>query len=391
MLPDFPFNCGGFTLSRQDDLTNILFDLLFLFIQYRLLYKNKEKNFSNIDTSFRLSSRTRFLLYIGMTFAPLVVLLLIRQPFMLYTFGWRELGVISPPRFYDQAEQFCYFSASCAILLLFEKGRGSIKAIIQKVLAFAFLYISLSIQGKRAILFFVMICICIMLYYEFVDRLRNKKSWKIFILYLFIVGGTAAFYMFTISVEVHAARELASGIGQNVQKDNNEVITKQRIDFFRDDRMRMAIYSEFNSDKIHILDYPGQTILPDIFGMVPINWLRDRIGIGRKSYQTYFTCGLSGFSSEDKYVLRDSNWMTVTILAEIVSNCSFFLAFFIIPFLLLKTAGLIDKLKYPFNILTVFAFTLLNLFDTAYVIVFIEFAILYYMIIPHQKHIKRRA
>ena len=384
MLPDYGSEFYGFIVSRNDELTNILYDVFLIYLQYYLLYHKADKNVSTFDTSFHLSSRCRWLLLMGATFAPIVVLLLIQTPFMIYTFGWRELGLIELPRFYDQAEQFCYFSSSCAILLLFEKGRKIHQAVIQKLVALAFLYMSLSIQGKRAILFYVMICICIMLYSEFVDRLRNNKSWKVFALYLVIIGGVAAFYMFTISVQVHVAREVALGARE---KDPNEVVTTQRIDFFRDDRVRMAIYSEFNSD-VPILDYRGQTIIPDIFGMLPLNYLRDRIGIGRKTYQTYFTCGLTRENSKNKYAIRDSNWMTVTFIAEIISNISFFLAFFLIPFFLLKTAKLFDKLKYPFNILALFAFVLLNLFDTTYVIVFIEFSFIFYLMLRQQTKLK---
>lgn len=378
MMPDYTSNLPGFVQARNDTLVNIIFDILFVFLQYKLLYHKKKNDIQEMDTSFVVSSNCRILLYIGMLLAPLIVVVFIRQPFMLYTFGWRELGIIDPPRFYDQAEQFCYFSSACSLLLFFEKGRKPFPSIMQKIISAGFLYISLSIQGKRAILFFVMICICILLYFELLYRLKNKKSWRFFLIYIIVLGVVAAFYMFTISLQVKVNRGIT-------QVDTNEIITGQRVDFFRDDRVRMSIFSEVHPDEMTILQYRGQTLIPDMFGVIPLNYLRDRIGVGRKIYQTYFTCGLTGDDINSKTAIRDSNWMTVTCIAEIISNFSIFLAFFIIPFLFIKVSKLIDKLKYPFNILTVFAFVLINLFDTTYVVVFIEFELIFYLLLYRKK------
>lgn len=384
ILPEYLDIVNGFVISRSDDLTNVLFDFFFLFLQYGLLYKNKKDNTSDFDTSFTLTSRCRKLLYLGTTFAPLVVILLIRQYFLLYTFGWRELEIIEPPRFYDYAEQLCYFSSSCAILLFFEKRKKLVLNIFQKCLTFGLLYVSLSIQGKRAILFYVMICVCIVLYFEFIGRLRNNRSWKPFLLYVFIVGGVAAFYMVILSMEVKITR------AGRESDDTNRMVTSLRVDFFRDDRVRMAFYSDLHPQQMQILQYRGQTLIPDLFGLWPINYLRDRIGVGRKTYQTYFTCALSGENVNSPTAIRDSNWMTVTFISEIISNFTFVLAFFIIPFFCLKVSRLINRLKYPFNILSVFAFVLLNLFDTTYVIVFIEFSIIYYLLLK-KRRIRRNA
>ena len=185
MLPDYPSQdqLKGFTISRIDSLTSILFDIFFIYLQYRLLYYKGKDKISPFDTSFELTKGNRLLLFLGMTLAPLVVLLFVRQPFMLYTFGWRELGIIEPPRFYDQAEQFCYFSSSCALLLLFERRKGLLRNILQKIIALGFVYMVLSIQGKRAMLFFVMISILVILYFVFIDRIKNNRNWKIFLLY----------------------------------------------------------------------------------------------------------------------------------------------------------------------------------------------------------------
>ena len=381
MLPDYPSQdqLKGFTISRIDSLTCILFDIFFIYLQYRLLYYKGKDKISPFDTSFELTKGNRLLLFLGMTLAPLVVLLFVRQPFMLYTFGWRELGIIEPPRFYDQAEQFCYFSSSCALLLLFERRKGLLRNILQKIIALGFVYMVLSIQGKRAMLFFVMISILVILYFVFIDRIKNNRNWKIFLLYGFVLLGLAGFYMSTISLEVQVKRG-------NTYAETSEIVTSQRVDFFRDDRVRMAIYSEVHPDEMQILHYRGQTIIPDIFGLLPLNYLRDRIGVGRKVYQTYFTCSLCGDNINSSTVMRDSNWMTVTFISEVISNFSLLLAFLIVPFLCLKTSKLVNKLRYPFNILVILAFVMFNLFDTTYVVVYVEFMIIFYLVSRKKKH-----
>lgn len=374
MLPDYKDFMYGFIDCRKDNLTNVIFDLFFIYLQWRILY-SKSYQRDNVCTEFNLTPFLRSLLYLGIVLAPLAVILLIRKPFLLYTFGWRELGIIDPPRFYDFAEQLSYFSSSCCLLLLFDNAKGK---WFQRLCALLFLYVSLSIQGKRAILFFVIICIFIIFYFDLINRIKNNFHWKGYLLRISVVAVLGAIYMIAASVDVHVSRGSS-------YSDPNQMVTTQRIDFFRDDRVRMAIYAEMHPDKMKILDYRCQTILPDVFGLFPISYLRDRIGIGRKTYQTYFTCALAHESSKDPYVVRDYNWMTVCCISEFISNFGLILSFIFIPILFIKFSRIVDKLKYPFNLLAMFSFVLVNLFDAVYVIVYIEILCIYYLFAKKRK------
>lgn len=370
--PEYNFFFYGFIESREDALTSIVFDIFMLFFQYRLLYAKNSylNNKITTNTLFYFNKKEKKLLYVGMTLSALVVVFIIRKPFLLYTFGWRELGLIDLPRYYDYAEMLCYFSSSCSLLLLFDKRSRIVS--VQKLLAALFLYFSLSIQGKRAILFFAIICIAILLYFDLINRVKDKqRSAKFYGFFIGVLLALSSWYMFSLSVSVHETRHNKS------YDDTSAMVTTQRIDFFRDDRVRMAIYSELYPEKLRILEYPGQTIIPDIFAIVPLNYLRDRIGVGRKVYQTYFTCALSRTNIDDPRVLADSNWMTVTYIAEIISNIGIILAFVLIPYLCLRFSSFVDKLKYPFNLFSIFAFTLLNLFDTTYVVFYIELVVIF--------------
>ena len=89
-----------------------------------------------------------------------------------------------------------------------------------------------------------------------------------------------------------------------------------RVDFFRDDRIRLTLFSELHPDQMQILDHRGQSFLFYLTFPVP----RDAWPAKPWPYATYFTSAALGL-----YPARPLGWgMTTSWLEEVVANCGWF-------------------------------------------------------------------
>ena len=158
--------------------------------------------------------------------------------------------------------------------------------------------------------------------------------------------------------------------GYNID-DSDAMYTATRIDFFRDDRVRLAIYKELYPEGKPMLDYPGQTLLTDALSVVPINYVVSAVGHESYSYQTYLTCALENYNRKEKIDVSQHGYMTICFLAELISNLNI-IGILLIPFVCLWFCKKIDQFPYPYNALIICAFTLINLFDFTYVVYYLE-------------------
>lgn len=69
---------------------------------------------------------------------------------------------------------------------------------------------------------------------------------------------------------------------------SSEVYKNVRVDFSRDDRVKMTIYSELYPDRMKILDYRGQSIVFDLTMFIPRSIWEEKPW----PYAVYFTSAM---------------------------------------------------------------------------------------------------
>lgn len=365
-------NRVGFILPRQDFLTNLIYDILMLLTLYCVFYKYKNQLVRGRNSMYFNDSWFKILMYVGMMLPAFATIVLLNNPQMLFAFQWRELGIYESVGSYATIERFTYLGITCSILLLFSKSEKNVLITnILKVGDIVFIYINVCIQGKRAILFYAIINLLLMFYFRLENWRQEGKNILmrvIPILLLSIVG-----FLFMVSFTSYVKTE------RGYEEGSTTMYTTTRIDMFRDDRVRMAIYysiySTFDSNVPSIVSYPCQTYAADVLSFIPFNYIADYLGYKDASYQTRFTHVLIG-KDPDRGIEKGTAWMTVTTFAEVISNLGVFLAFLLIPYMCMKFSSLVDKYAYPYNALVLCSFVLLQLFDFTYISVFLEFTIL---------------
>ncbi len=362
----------GFIWPRKDFLTNLIYDCLVLVTLYAILLKNSIQNTKIVKPIGSHNKIVQIILYVGMVFPAIATIVLLKEPNMLFAFQWREMHLFSDEGTYHTIERFTYIGISCSILLLFSKRKKNfIVTFFLKAMCVLFIFMNVCIQGKRAILFYAIINLMLMLYFKLEEWKKDGKNITNRVLLMSVLASLGLYFMISFTSFVKAERGYEQGT------DKMYVIT--RIDMLRDDRVRMAIYydlySRFEPELPSIVSYPGQTFLVDFTSFIPLNYLVESFGLRDAPYQTRFTHALLKMDPS-KHIDKEHNGMTVSFLAEIISNLGILLAFFIIPIFCNWSSKMIDKYAYPNNALILCCFVLLQLFDFTYVSVFIELTII---------------
>lgn len=363
----------GFSLSAEDTSTRYIYDVVLLLGQYIILYfKNNHKEQSNDDIDENVSNYNRYLI-IGMLLPSLVAIFLVKNPMLLIVFQWRELHIFDQGvAFYYVAERFSYIGITCVLLLLFSNQSQGLEGILKRILYILFLYFNICIQGKRAAFFFSIIVMLLILFFKYKKYL--KSNGRSFFSYKNISIGLLFAVVMSISINLLYTTSIDVQLKRTADGDNETAMTNTRIDFFRDDRIRMAIYSENNPEKIRILDNYGQTMISDIKNEFFYFWTTVFFKIKREplTYQHYFSNGVVGNST----VSEDVGFMTVTFFAELISNFGIILGVLLFPLLCVWFSKVTDKFPYPLNIIIASVFVLLNMFDTSYIFWYLEASVL---------------
>lgn len=367
----------GFMIPRGDFFTNVLYDVLFLYTFYVLLIKTKsyknQRNYSNKES--QIKSIALYLLFIALI-PPVAVVLIMRQPAMLMAFQWRELGIFSTSGSYATIEKITYIAVSCSVLLFFSK-----KNIILNLFSLLLLIMNVCIQGKRAILFYALINIVIVLYIKFRKLQISPK--KMTVLSMLAILLCAA--LMTLMINMTIAVKLERGYDPN---NTSAMYTTSRIDFFRDDRVRLSIYSCMNEEEVEILQYPAQTFVSDLFAFIPINYIASMADIHHYSYQTYFTHALERKKTDSFIDVQNRSYMTVCFISEMISNIGFLLTLLLLPKFCLWISKKADDHPYPLNALILCVFASLNMFDFTYMAYYIEAVLIlcwFYHLSKHRK------
>ncbi len=357
----YSHNMYGFEVSYKDSSTRVVYDLLVLGIQWLLLRLEYKKSPSlvvkNNDNYYKYIST---FLYLGLVIAPILVLLLGNDKSILYTFMWRE-NELSETGYLPIAERLSYVGICCAVVLFFWKS-GKNK-FIRRIISIIFAYINICIQGKRSILFFLLLVVPIVMLPNIrIRNLTDKQRRRIIrVLFFLIVAVLTIIVAFTIKIKVD----------NRGYEDMKAVYTSLRIDIFRDDRVRMAIYAFLYPSKMTILTYPGQTIIPALITFFPLDYIFGFMRIHPIAYSAYISAALTGSS----VVSQADAFMSPSILAELFSNFHIFgVAIFI--WMTLWFAKMVDRYPYPANVFIYISYIMLHIYSVSYIAYFLEFSLI---------------
>lgn len=361
-----------FAPGQMDLETRAIYDVLILLLQIFLLYFKKEKKQSfsavreTIDVEYPKSLKILFVanLLIGPVLAVLndypVKLFFVLQVRESMRTIWDTLDLNG----YTYVEMFTYSAVASGLLLIFDNIK-KVRKLPSTVFYILLLYINFCLQGKRAILFFAAIVVfLIFLMRPNKRQVSKKKQKKKFYLIIVIAAIVVAFsIVFTVYVNTTSR-------GMKVVELDiiYEVI---RVDFLRDDRIRMAIFSLLHPERQRVLDYPMQSILVWPFTIVPLDYLVRRT-IGRFYTYTYYISAIF----KNTPVESTAAYMTPTIFAELISNMGIVLGTVLMAFFCWKIMCLSKKYGYPYNILIITCFIQFLMFDISYIMLYVEFVLL---------------
>lgn len=379
--------CKGLGVSRKDIVTSLIYDLFVIYVQIVLII-NRNKKFSYSDNfkhsltlgGSNIPPKIYKYLVVGTLAAPFWMIIN-SASHLLFFFQWRELRIIDLPTGYPVAECLSYIGISCSIFLIFKNNKSNrLLVLFQRIVYILLLYMNICIEGKRAVLFFALCNIVIVVLFQYYFNKKLSIGQKM----LFRKGGSIivilfSIYMISSTFETHANR---GGEGNK--------ITNARVDFLRDDRVRMSIYAELNPSQMQITKHALQTLPDDLLSFFPLNFLKSRINRDFVMYQTRFTCAMSGENTSNisDDLKENYSFMTVSFLAEVISNLGVFLGLICIPFILLWFVNLINHYPSPINILIFNSFFLLNLFDFSYVSYYIQLTLILMIIYKRNKKIR---
>ena len=152
------------------------------------------------------------------------------------------------------------------------------------------------------------------------------------------------------------------------ETDKKKMQMLTRVDFLRDDRVRMATFSEIYPDKMQILEYKCQTLYYNLIYTFPINLIVQDKNVG--SYQEHFTSALRG-----ERFSKENNYMTTSIWAELISNFGIILGSVLMFVLIMLVARYVEFFRHQqaLSSMLLAAFVMINMFTFAYIIMYLEF------------------
>lgn len=286
-IPKIPYQT--LQLAENDETTNVIF-CLFLIISQALFWieikrlkkidklslsaNSVELNTINIyKQTLRYKTILLFLSYITPVIVIVSMLIAPDPLFFLNLFS-------DPSNIMNQQFQFYYIKymgvlvyallLSVIILKWYDNSDHLSGRLIR---IFYVLLIMMAIHKRTFMMIAIGACLV-------VDIVKGKKKRQIFFWYtLYIL--IAAFYF------------IYYAYGSGKASYNDDWYYEFNEYFFRSMHMKFAIYAALNPTRIHILDYPGQSILFDLFYFVPRSiWVNKPW-----PYVYYFISGVMGYSS----------------------------------------------------------------------------------------------
>ena len=374
-----PGRLFGFTVSAGDEATRIIYDIFIILTQMMILKwrckitfghnKGIREQNNNVGTGILFSRKELHLVFFISSIAPLLCVVTGRA-MITYTFGWRELSLgqsILDQGNYSLFEKLSYIGVVASAFLLFwndnEEQRRS--NIARSIIAVLFLYSNVCVEGKRSILFFALImCLMIQIYFP-------KGRYALIKLALSLAAITVVVVVTSIYVKT-TFRGYSSF---------ENLYTTFRVDLFRDDTVKMVIYSFLGKQIDPLLNWPFQSYITQLYSIFPLDILTGFgvIHLPHIGFNVYLSATLAQQSIESGI-----NFMTTSIADELIANFSYFGFLFLGP-ILVGFARFIDQ-QSPFEkILWIGAVVLLMIYPLNYIAYYIEAAVIIHIILKRRR------
>lgn len=317
-----PNRYHGFVISYDDSTTRILYDIFLVISQYiilkcfwrqryRFVLSSRLKQYSegvnnNDDYDFRELNRTMQRICVCVALIAPVIAIIGGYTIVLFAFGWRDehlFDYVTASSLYSFMEKFSYLGATTSLLLMFSdyREKRTYRGLFYRIVSVPLLVMNICIESKRSIVFFCFIMVVVILLYG--------KSKDIKIGRIIGIASILATIVIVLSVMVKTQSRGYSGI--------MTIYSTLRIDIFRDDTIKMAIYGMLNPNEIKILDYPFQSYLMQIryFFFMDIIAGKGFIPLQGLGYNKYLSSALIGADLSMGY-----GFMTTSMFDEAIAN-----------------------------------------------------------------------
>lgn len=296
------YTLPGFRIASNDDTTSIVYCMYVSAVPVIWWLTGKSKKSKKIETvseekvKFEFSALRRFkpILYL-LLISPIFALLFAPDPSIYLKYGF-ILGLLSDDaiKFHSIVSMSTLLSVlSAACLILMSKRIN----FFYLMTLFPFIFLSVFLNGKRAIVFIVILVFSYIFWRK--GRLRGVK---LTVYTVFIAG-------FLISFTSLYQDQLRYNVTQT--DDSQKIYENVRVDYGRDNMTKMTIFAELNPNTMKILEYRGQSFLFDLTMYVP----RDIWPSKPWPYSIYFTSAMLLLP------IYSYGWgMTTSILEECIAN-----------------------------------------------------------------------
>ena len=281
-------NFPGFRDSVSDSKINLLYNIFVIFISYfNWFFRGK----TTIDINLESRSKWFDVILVLITVLPLVAILFAPDPSYYSSYGIDKPTNIELVFFHSFVSLLTNISVTvCAYLIV----RMEVRKLIFIMFLGLIVIIDFWLNGKRAIvLIFVMI-------YAIFHWLKNKNIKSIFTIIILLLS----FSLFNNWYQSNI-RDFDS------DTNKSEAYENLRIDYFRDQRVKMVLYSILYPENMKILEHSGQSFLFDLTFYIPRTMWEDK----PYPYAVYFTSAMYYAPIEDR------GWgMTTSIYDELIAN-----------------------------------------------------------------------
>ena len=289
-------NFPGFAISSQDTLTTIIYCVYMLAIPPFWWHLGKVDRSQKTNTqNDPLSGMWRLIVYLVIP-SPAIFLLFVPDPTAYLTYGIViQETTESFLQYYVMLQLLSSLSvlASMAILLDTKDTR---LLYIKFIFLLPWLLLSFVLFGKRTIVAIALFLFFLALWH----RGYLRGAWLTVFTGMILTTLLVFSYLYQIQV-------------RTIQADN--FYENFRIDYGRDDVIKMTIYSELHPERIQILEYRGQSLLFYASIYIPRNvWPTKPL-----PYASYFTSAI--------FFVPAGLWdwgMTTSWLEEAIANFSWF-------------------------------------------------------------------
>lgn len=322
-------NFYGFYIYEEDNRVAFIYNLFIVFVSY-FNYFFRGKQIVNLNISNNFIKIDIFLLSVALL--PLFFVFFAPNIDLYKLYGGasvRDFDEFSNA-FHGYLNIFTFLSGFvCSYLII----KNFNKRIFLTFFLFLIVFFDFWLNGKRTI---VLIFLFFLGFFYLIIN-RNLKSFLFILMLIFIYSFYNSWYQSNI-------RDFDDS------KSFNEKYENIRVDYFRDQRVKMAIYGELKPYKIKILPHRGESFIFSSTFFIPRSIWPNK----PYPYAQYFTSAM--FNSEPKLW----GWgMTTSIYDEFIANLGL-IGLLLIQILLVYYIKITGKLKSPkFQIYSIFLFILL--------------------------------